>query len=228
MWRVHNRERLLTPTKEKLTYLRLLREDITQRCKESDFKLYGYCVMGSHVHQRGESGDNHKPLSNHMRRVHSRFAQGYNRRHNRCGSLINDRPKTKPIQNAVYAVRVALYCDCNPVKAGMIPTPDHFSFRKFSTCRFYAWGEKNEFTDMLTLPDWYLDLGPTPASRQREYRSMLDKYLVKIEVKADPTDCRGLYIGAEGWASESQKRARELTTEAVELAGGRDSDQDTS
>lgn len=208
MWRCHNRERLLSSPEDKLEYLRTVRDDYMSKCKD-DFVLHCYNVMSNHVHEEGKSGDSHKPISDHMRRSHSRFAQGFNRRNGRMGSVVNDRPKTQPVENNDYLIRLQLYIDFNPVKAGITKKPDDIRFRKFSSCRFYAHGERTEFTVMLTPPDWYLALGPTPEARQHEYRSMLDRYMVEMRLKADPTDCKGLYIGSDEYKAHMRRRSRE-------------------
>ena len=59
---------------------------------------------------------------------------------------------------------------------------------------------------MLTVPKWYLKLGKTAGQRQRKYRSMLDKYLVKHGMKRDPTMSSGHFIGGDLWVDEMRKK----------------------
>ena len=227
IWRTHNREFLLGSAKEKLKYLHTVHDDFMKQCKDV-FVLYCYNVMGNHVHKSGGAGNSHDPISSHMRRAHSRFAQGYNRRHGRMGTVVNDRPKTKPVENDEYLKRLFFYIDTNPVRAGLTKAPDVWARRKISSCRFYAWGEKNEFTDMLTIPEWYLQLGSTPEQRQREYRSLLNKYLADQELRADPKDCDGLDLGSESWKATRRAEARKWRKAHSPRGAGAGAYEDTS
>ena len=117
MWRAHNREYILQTRKEKLAYLRAMRDDYMKNCRDRPFKIQGYTVMSNHAHLNGQNGDNSKPLSDHMRRAHSRFGMGYNKRHDRLGKVAHDRPKIKTSQDETYSMEVMLYDHCNPVRA---------------------------------------------------------------------------------------------------------------
>lgn len=65
------------------------------------------------------------------------------------------------------------YGDWNPVEAGMC---DHPSEYLFSSYRYYALGEVNEWTKHITPPRCYLEMGDTPEERQAEYSRQCDEY----------------------------------------------------
>ena len=88
-----------------------------------------------------------------------------------------------------------LYDFFNPVRAKLIPYPTHIKWRLFSTARYMAFGEENEFTCMITLPDWYMRLGRTKAQSQRKCRQMLDRYAIEKGYKHDPKKARGMFVG---------------------------------
>ena len=71
MWRAHNREFILQDHREKIRYLRAVRDDYQKNCKPDQFALYGYAMMSNHAHTNGSVGQDHTPFSNHMRRAHS-------------------------------------------------------------------------------------------------------------------------------------------------------------
>ena len=104
-------------------------------------------------------------------------------------------------------MRCIFYTDCNPVRAGLIPHPTDVLWKGLSSCRFYAYGEQNEFSSMLTLPAWYLGLGETAEQRQSLYRALLEQYLVEQGMKRDPRMGSGHFIGEESWV---ERRREEL------------------
>ena len=208
MWRTHNKEFLLQPHQEKREYLFCVKQDIQKRCAPKDFVLHSYCLMSNHVHETGELMGEIGSLSEHMRRAHGRFGQGFNKRHQRKGAVAYDRPKTTHVENQKALMKCMFYVDCNPVRAGLISHPTDSRWMSLSSCRFYAYGEQNDFTAMLTLPGWYLELGSTPEQRQSSYRSLLDQYLVECGMKHDPKMGSGHFNGEEEWV---EKKREELS-----------------
>jgi REP element-mobilizing transposase RayT len=209
MWRAHNREYIMQSHAEKLRYLRAVRDDYLKNCNPEQFELHGYAVMSNHAHLNGQLNDDHKPYSEHMRRAHSRFGLGYNKRHHRLGKVAHDRPKIKSSQEEAYAIQVMLYDHFNPVRAHLIPDPTHVQWKLFSSARYLAYGEENEFTCMFTLPDWYLKLGKTPGQRQRKYRQMLDRFMIGQGFKPDPKKSKGNFIGGDLWVEAMKLQVRD-------------------
>lgn len=145
-------------------------------------------------------------FSDHMRRAHGKFGIDYNKRHDRIGKVAHGRPKTLQVENDEELKNLMFYIDCNPVRAGLTKHPTDIRWKEYSSCRFYCFGERNSYNDMLTLPDWYKKLGKTARQRQRKYRSMLDKYLVSKGMKHDPTKTKGYFIGGQLWADEMRQK----------------------
>jgi hypothetical protein len=163
-------------------------------------------MMSNHGHAANEIVNNRKAFSDHMRRSHGLFGLMYNKRHSRIGKVAHDRPKTLRVQDDERLKNLMFYIDCNPVRAGITKSPTDIRWKDFSSCRFYCFGEKNSYSDMLTVPEWYKKLGKTARQRQHKYRSMLDKYLVERGMKRDPTMSRGHFIGGELWVNEMRKK----------------------
>ena len=206
VWRCHDRQWLLKSHSEKHAYLKSLYDDYKKkRCKD-DFVMYGYTMMSNHAHEADAITGEVKPFSDHMRRAHGLFGLMYNRRHKRLGKVAHGRPKTLRVENDEELKNLMFYIDCNPVRAGIIKNPTNILWKEFSSCRFYCFGEKNSYSDMLTHPNWYKKLGKTARQRQRKYRSMLDKYLVNRGMKRDPKMSRGHFIGGVLWADQKRKQ----------------------
>jgi putative transposase len=192
MWRGHNREHVLESNAEKAAYLEAL-NDTYKKDISTSIEFHSFVLMGNHVHESGrlircKKGKLEKPLKlfgNWMRNANSRFGAGYNRRHDRQGKVAYDRPKTKEAKEGIDMLRVMFYGDSNPVRAGMVSRPSKY---RYSTYRFYALGEKNRFTENITPPPEYMELGDTPEKRQRRYRQMCDIYMRKEGLIDDTPD----------------------------------------
>ena len=184
MWRGHNREPVFEEDDDKVSYLRHLARTRSREIVAA-VVMYSYVLMTNHTHESGGPASREiaaalgklvELLGNWMRNGHSGFGAEFNRRHKRQGKVAYDRPKTKEIDGDEGVLDVMFYGDANPVRAGMVSHP---ALYRWSSHRFYAYGETNEHTEMLTPPPAYLALGKTPAARQKKYRSLMDRYLRK-------------------------------------------------
>jgi putative transposase len=106
----------------------------------SDFKLYGYCLMGNHAHlllcQREE------PLSRIMQSLCSSYVHWYNWKYDRIGHLFQERFKSEVVETDSYLITVLRYIHQNPVKAGI--TDSVANYRWSSYCEYY---DKPKITD---------------------------------------------------------------------------------
>ena len=206
IWRCHDRQFLLQDHSEKHAFLKSLHDDYIKKCSRDDFVIYSYNIMSNHAHESDEIVGDLKAFSDHMRRAHGIFGLLFNKRHKRIGKVAHGRPKTPRVQNDERLMRLMFYIDCNPVRAGIIKNPTDIRWKDFSSCRYFCFGEKNSYSDMLTPPKWYIKLGKTAAARRRKYRSMLDRYLVDNGMKRDPKMSSGHFIGGELWLIEMRKK----------------------
>ena len=95
-----------------------------------------------------------------MKELGERYVQYFNRRHDRIGTLWNGRYRGLLIHDERYWLTCLRYIEQNPVRAGMVRTPDDFAW---SSYRFHALGAESDWL----VPHWlYLELGSTPEERQ--------------------------------------------------------------
>lgn len=79
---------------------------------------HAFCLMDTHVHLVVEA-----PLacvSRGMQLLLGRYAQRFNKRHNRCGHLFGSRFGARVIQDERQLETAVLYVLYNPVRAGMV------------------------------------------------------------------------------------------------------------
>ena len=215
IWRGHNKEFVLDNFKDKQQYLQFLCDTKSKEINKH-INWFSFCIMGNHVHESGNIITDEIEHSfdkgiflfgNWMRNAHSKFGMYYNRKYDRQGKVAYDRPKTQEIEDQYGLMRVMFYIECNPVKAGIAKHPTDY---KFSSCRFYAFGEVNEFTKHLDIPKWYIELGVTARQRQKKYRKLLDAYMREnglLKDKAELFDTN--FIGRLLWREMRQNIFRE-------------------
>jgi len=181
--RGHNRESILKTDTQKIKYMNCLCEKKDEEISEHVL-WHSYCIMNNHPHEVGHAGwdmtiDNFREvgigkLGDWMRNAHSQYGSWFNVKEGREGAVHSSRPKTQMIKSEADVIVAMLYGDANPVRVGIA---DHPSKYRWSSYRFYAYGETNEFTRYLDIPAAYLSLGSTPKSRQRRYRRLMTSYL---------------------------------------------------
>ena len=111
--RGNNKEYIFYGDEDKLVFLR----EFEKRKISTEFKLYGYVIMGNHYHLVIQTSD--EPLSKVMHLVNSSYSRYYNRTRGRTGHVFEGRYKAIPVQNERYLLAVLRYVHRNPVQAGM-------------------------------------------------------------------------------------------------------------
>lgn len=193
-WRGHNRECVLSSSKEKTSYLGFLSkasQSVSERSGTHSLYLFSFCLMSNHAHLCGQihpSAPSLSPLSRLFQTAHSLFGRWYNRLHKRSGKVAEERFHSRLVQNDHALQTAMLYSDANPVMAGIVNHPKHYPWSSYC---FYAFGQKIPGWHLLSLPGWYLDLGRTPSLRRSRYRRLVDLYIREKRRQ------KGIHDGAE-------------------------------
>ena len=109
--------------------------------KACEFKLYGYCLMGNHVHILLKVGKDE--LEQIFRRIGSSYVYWYNCKYNRSGHLFQDRFKSEVVEDDAYFVTVLRHIHQNPITACI--------------CKFldeYKWSSYNRYIDKQGIVDY--------------------------------------------------------------------------
>jgi putative transposase len=155
---------------DRLTYLRLLRENLS----DAGARILGYCLMTNRVHliavpEREDS------LSVLLRRVHGRYAQYFNVRHGRSGHLWQNRFFACCLDRN-HLWHALGYVERNPVRAGLVTRVGDYTW---SSAGAHLGGQdESGVLDLLwwraeAPPDWaavvgtvWAALGPWTAERK--------------------------------------------------------------
>lgn len=194
-WRCHNKEFYLQSAAMKSLYLRSLKDALKTHNKDNSLKIQAFTVMDNHFHNLMDFSDGSKKLSDFFRQAHSLFGVRYNKRHQRSGKVAEGRPKTSLIENVEHQMRVHFYIEANPIRAGKF-TEKQLRAYKYSSYRYYAFGIKDEFSEILTIPEWYKELGSTLLQRQHRYRTLFLQYLYKT---MNTSEFFAPFIGSNLW-----------------------------
>lgn len=108
--------------------------------KTSEIKVYGWCLMGNHVHLLLQEGN--EELAVTMKRLGVSYAWFYNCKYRTTGHLFQDRYRSEKVESDKYLTAVIRYIHQNPVKAGMVKKPETW---KWSSCNAYYLGKDYPF-----------------------------------------------------------------------------------
>jgi REP element-mobilizing transposase RayT len=86
-----------------------------------DIGTHVWCLMTNHYHLlvEGKLTD----ISRALHRLNGMYAQRFNTRHDRSGSLYEQRPRIGPIGEDEHLEAAQAYVRANPVRAGLCTTP---------------------------------------------------------------------------------------------------------
>ncbi len=134
------------------------------RVKEkSEFMIYGYCLMGNHVHLLLQEGK--ESISLAMQRICSSFVYWYNKKYDRYGHLFQERYKSEVVENDSYLITVLRYIHQNPIKASITDSVEG-----------YKWSSYNKYMHDQSIIDteFIFDLF---SEQKEEARKQFEKYM---------------------------------------------------
>jgi putative transposase len=136
--------------------------------------IHSYTILSTHDHLIvTPTGDD---LPKAMKSLATKYTKYFNRRYGRCGTIWNERYKSKPIADEQYALTCLRYIEQNSVRANLVTSPDQY---RWSTYNAYATGA---FPEWITPHPAYLGLGSDPEARQAAYRRLFAKPLTDQEL----------------------------------------------
>lgn len=161
--RGHNRQDCFRHETDRLVYLANLR-DLTSH---TGCALHAYCLMTNHIHLllTPASSESCGVL---MRNLGQRYAQYFNRRYDRRGSLWEGRYKSCLVQSASYLLACHRYIERNPVRAGMVSGTVDYPWSSYAGNAGYADNK------LLKPHDEYVALAAECGRRHLLYREFVE------------------------------------------------------
>ncbi len=125
------------------------------------FELYGYCLMGNHIHSLA------RPRSCSISRIAQSLlvshTQRYHRFHRTCGHVWQGRFKSPVIQDDDHLLTVLRYIEANPLRARIVERAGDYPWSSFAC---HGLGRSDPLLDPLP---GYDALASYPAARQRRW-----------------------------------------------------------
>jgi putative transposase len=218
-YQMHNRDLLLKENNKKRLLLNCLKA--YQPKTNEDIAAYAFCILEDRYFLAGGINGDHTKYSKWMQLAHSVFAVSFNRRHktkgkHRSGAIGNSRPFTSPVEDSEALMCLLFALDYAPVDAGLVDKPEDWAW---SSYRLYAHGKVNEYTEALTFPRWYLELGITMQERQKKYRTLGRKFYQSGRLKTIiGTLNANRPIGSEKYRMRQMKLRMGIRTNREKLA----------
>ena len=119
------KQRIFLDDIDRKRFLQLLGDEIDQQ----RWRCYAYCLMNNHYHLLLETPEGH--LSPGMRRLNGTYTQGFNRRHERVGHVLQGRFKSILVDKNNYLMELCRYIVLNPVRAKMVTKPQDWPWSSF-------------------------------------------------------------------------------------------------
>jgi putative transposase len=110
-------------------------------CGRIHWVCYAYCLMTSHYHLVIETLDPN--LSRGMRQLNGVYTQQFNQHHGRVGHVFQGRYKAILIDREPYLLHLVRYVVLNPVRAGMVTSPEP-----------WRWSRDHAAVGQAHTPDW--------------------------------------------------------------------------
>ena len=168
--------------------------------------IHAYVLMNNHFHLLATPATQ-KDLSVMMQAVGRRYAQYFNRRHQRTGTLWEGRYKAAPLQAEHYLLACMAHIDLAPVRAGIV-----------SKAVDYRWSSHGHYVghraDKLVTPHaLYWQLGNTPFEREARYAELIRRVLSpQQQLELTESLLKGWALGEPAFVASLQKlTARRVT-----------------
>ncbi len=213
-WKCHNSSMYLSSARMKHLLLKAIHFALKHKSFSRDsVKIHAVCFMDNHCHKLIHYENGTKQLSLFMKLAHGYFAQKFNFLNKSKGAVNNGRPKTIPIENeAIHLMRTHFYIESNPIRvSGSTWGQENLKNYYFNSYRLFAYGIVDAFTEIISIPLWYLRLGRTPHERQIRYRKLFRNYLNKATHSEHRKKLNGNYlftraIGSQTWIKQIKSK----------------------
>lgn len=95
-----------------------------------DIECWNYCVMPNHYHLTIRPRQPN--ISTAMKELNSKYAQWWNRQHDRVGHTFQGRFKDQIVDEESYALELSRYVALNPVRAGLVQRPEEWRWSSYA------------------------------------------------------------------------------------------------
>jgi len=184
-------------------------EKLEAACVRFKCELHAYVLMTNHVHLliTPQTKDG---ITKVMQSVGRYYVQYFNYQYKRTGTLWEGRYKATLLDSDTYLLTCSRYIELNPVRAGMVDTPEDYPWSSFG-CN--ALGRANS---LIRPHELYLGLGSNAKDRCEVYKGLFSSHLESGELSLirDATN-KSWVLGS----SKFKERVQALTARQTQPKG---------
>ncbi len=92
-------------------------------------RIHAYCLMTTHFHILVETHDSE--IGTFVGQISHKYAMYFNRKYGFTGHLFEGRFVSKIVENDIYFLQCSRYIHLNPVKAGIVVSPEQYHYSSF-------------------------------------------------------------------------------------------------
>jgi len=165
------------------------------------FDLYGYCLMGNHIHLLA------RPRKSSISRIAQSLlvshTQRYHRFHRTCGHVWQGRFKSPVIEDDDHLLTVLRYIEANPLRAKIVERAGDYPWSSFAC---HGLGRSGPLLDPVPA---YEALARYPAARQRRWSAYVHQTPEEAELAAIRRSSEtGLPYGESAWVDRLCRRLK--------------------
>jgi REP element-mobilizing transposase RayT len=198
MFRGINRQAIFEDDEDAERFLEILAE-----CKAMDaWQLFGYCLMGNHVHIL--IGCDNRPLGGILKRIGVRYVPWFNKKYGRIGHLFQDRYRSEPIADNRQLLAALRYIHQNPLKARLCQQAGDYRLSSYG-----CYVGRPGITDV----EFVLKMLSEDKDRQRqefEAHMLVDEdaeFIDDVPVRMTDRECKEVISDIAGTTSAAQFQA---------------------
>jgi putative transposase len=176
-------------------------DSLAELKERKPFDLYGYCLMGNHIHLllRPQEGS----VSRIVQSLLVSHTHRYHRLHRSSGHVWQGRFKSPVIQDDDHLLAVLRYIEANPLRARVVQRAGKYRWSSFAS---HGQGAADPLLDAVTA---YEALAAYPAVRQRRWSAYVHQTPDEAELAAiRRSNETGLPYGGRGWVDHLCKQLK--------------------
>jgi putative transposase len=150
--------------RDDLDRLGLLRE-LAAAVTDFAWTCLEFCLMTNHLHLLLEVGEDSLPAG--MQRLNTRYACGFNQRHELRGHVFGRRYGSRRLETDGHLVAAFAYVARNPVEAGLCASPEQWPWSSYGET--VGLTERSSFVDPSRVVRFFGGSSETAISRLRAY-----------------------------------------------------------
>ncbi|MCC6590526.1 MAG: transposase [Bryobacterales bacterium] len=166
--------------------------------EQEGVEVHGYCIMDNHIHFLLVPTDNKLAIGRLFLRVHTWWAQRFNKLTGRSGHLFQSRFHSAVLDSAYYFAAMR-YIDLNPQAARLVDDPADF---EFSSARAHLTGRPDPLL-VLMMDNWRHQFSNDPC----RYRDFLKETRRQEQDRLEKALRNGFPLGSDDWITQLEQES---------------------